>query len=98
MMSAKDPHHYLKKEFAKIKDSFLGSLINTAQYGFALITPDFTVLEVNKKFLEWFPEARAEDGALCYTFFYAPAGAAPCPECPAALCLQDGKSTEPAFL
>ena len=91
MMSAKDPHHYLKKEFAKIKDSFLGSLINTAQYGFALITPDFTVLDVNKKFLEWFPEARAEDGALCYTFFYAPAGAAPCPECPAALCLQDGK-------
>ncbi|MCX5904968.1 MAG: PAS domain S-box protein [Proteobacteria bacterium] len=76
MMTAKDPHNYLKKEFAKIKDSFLGSLINTAQYGFALITPDFIVLDVNKKFLEWFPEARAEDGALCYTFFYAPAGAA----------------------
>lgn len=91
MMSAKNPHAYLLRESAKIRDSFFGNLINTGRYGFALITPDFTVLEVNKKFLEWFPEARAEDGALCYTFFYAPAGAAPCPECPAALCLQDGK-------
>jgi len=90
MMSAKNPHAYLQRESAKIKDSFLGALINAGQYGFALITSDFNVLEVNQKFLELFPDARAEHGALCYRCFFAPDREVPCPGCPAALCLKDG--------
>ena len=90
-MPTKQTHQYLKKELAKIKDSFLHTLIENAQYGFSLITTDFSVLEVNDKMLEWFPEVKAADGSLCYKCFYSPASETPCPGCPAELSRQDGK-------
>jgi PAS domain S-box-containing protein len=90
-MPTKQTHQYLKRELAKIKDSFLHTLIDTAQYGFSLITPDFLVLEINDKMLEWFPEVKAGDGSLCYQCFYAPESEAPCPGCPAELSRCDGK-------
>ena len=90
-MPYKHAHEHLQKEFAKLRDSFLHTLIENAQYGFALITTDFTVLEVNNKMLEWFPAIQAEDGALCYHCFYAPGSEMHCPGCPAEQCLQDGK-------
>jgi hypothetical protein len=89
MMPEKDSHAYLREECAKIKDSFFGALITRGEYGFALIAADFTVLEVNQKFLEWFPETRAAGGAHCCRCLYA--RKSPCPGCPAALSLQDGK-------
>jgi PAS domain S-box-containing protein len=89
MMPEKDSSAYLREECAKIKDSFFGTLIDRGEYGFALIAADFTVLEANQKFLEWFPETRAAGGAHCYRCLYARKSF--CPGCPAALSLQDGK-------
>ena len=90
-MPTKQTHQYLRRELAKIKDSFLHVLIENAQYGFSLITTDFLVLEANDKMLEWFPEVKVGDGSLCYKCFYSPAGETPCPGCPAELSRHDGK-------
>ena len=90
-MPTKQTHQYLRRELAKIKDSFLHALIENAQYGFSLITTDFLVLEANDKMLEWFPEVKAGDGSLCYKCFYSPESETPCPGCPAELSRQDGK-------
>ena len=90
-MPTKQTHQHLKRELAKIKDSFLHTLIENAHYGFSLITTDFLVLEVNDKMLEWFPEMKPGDGSLCYQCFCAPDRQAPCPACPAELSRHDGK-------
>ncbi len=90
-MPTKQMQHPLKREFAKIKESFFHTLIENAQYGFALITPDFLVLEINDKMREWFPEAQNADGSPCHKCFYSPDSESPCPGCPAELARQDGK-------
>ena len=90
-MPPKHMQHYLKREVAKIKESFFHTLIENAQYGFSLIAPDFSVLEINDKMREWFPEAQAGDGSLCYKCFYSSASESPCPGCPAELARHDGK-------
>jgi PAS domain S-box-containing protein len=89
-MSHKDSKNYLKKEFEKIKKTFLHPLIQNVPYGFALISSDFHLLGINDKMREWFPEAHSLCGDRCYRCLYSPDAVTRCPQCPAQLCLEDG--------
>lgn len=83
---------YIQKEFEQLKNSssLLQPLIEGGDYGLALISSDFTLIEINSKMQEWFPEADVSAFPLCHASLYARSDA-PCPGCPALNCFEDGK-------
>jgi len=91
-MISKEVQSYLRQEFQRLKDSspILQSLLESTDYGLALITSDFHVIETNRKMREWFPGADISTFPLCHkSFFYF--GDVKCPQCPATGCLQENK-------
>lgn len=93
-MQPEDNWTYIHQELQNLirTSNLLNPLIENTEYGLALITPDYRVVEVNHKMREWFPETEIGAVPLCYTCLYHK-GASPCPGCPAADCIREGKKT-----
>lgn len=91
-MSTQNIRSYIKREFENLKESsnILHSLIEKADYGLAIITSDFNVVDVNSKMLEWFPGVDIESFPLCYQHFHCSSGSV-CPGCPAVASIREGK-------
>ena len=83
---------YIQKEFEKLKNSssLLQPLIEGGEYGLALISSDFTLIDINSKMQAWFPEADVSAFPRCHASLYVRTDS-PCEGCPALKCFEDGK-------
>ncbi len=70
------------------------SILDNINIGVALISPEMTVLELNRKMCELFPDVTVGKRPVCYRFFNDPGGMEACPDCPAVKTLQDGRGHE----
>lgn len=91
-MSSQTIRSYFHQEFETLKksSSLLHSLIENTNYGLAIITSDFHVVDVNSKMLEWFPEIKTEPFPVCYEHFYGSPRSV-CFQCPAVACIKKEK-------
>ncbi len=58
------------------------AILDNVDIGIALISPDFRILEANRRMREWFPHVAAETEPTCFRVFLRAAGDAPCEPCP----------------
>ncbi|MFP4420700.1 MAG: PocR ligand-binding domain-containing protein [Desulfococcaceae bacterium] len=58
------------------------AILDNVDIGIALISPDFRILEANRRMREWFPHIAAETDPTCFRVLPRTAGDAPCESCP----------------
>ena len=75
---------FIHQEFENLKKSsnVLQSLIESTNYGLALITTDFHVVELNNQMREWFPGIDIQSFPFCHKCLFSGSDA-PCAGCPA---------------
>ena len=83
----------LEASLAKSREK-MRSILDNINIGVSLISPEMTVLELNRKMCEWFPDVDVGQRPVCYRVFTDPGGMAACPDCPAVKTLQDGRVHE----
>ena len=83
----------LEASLAKSREK-MRSIMDNINIGVSLISPEMTVLELNPKMREWFPDVNVAGRPVCYRVFNDPGGMAACPDCPAVKTLQDGRGHE----
>jgi PAS domain S-box-containing protein len=66
------------------------SLVDGADTGICLISPDMEILSLNRKMKEWFPDAEASHDRHCHAVFNHPPLDKPCGYCPVVKTFQSG--------
>ena len=67
------------------------AMVDNVGIGVALISPELTILELNRQMRDWFPEIRVKDSPLCYKAICATGHDAPHGACPAIETFADGQ-------
>ncbi len=70
------------------------AIMNNLNVGVAMLDPELKILEVNRKMLEFFPDASSDKSRFCYQVFNALGCDEICEECCMETALKTGKSCE----
>jgi len=91
-MSSETIQSYILQELEGLKksSSILHSFLENPNYGVAIITSDFHLVETNSKMREWFPRLADDAFPLCYAGLFSRSGT-PCPACPAVESIRTGR-------
>lgn len=65
----------------------LNVILDNLPVGIAMVSPQMQLLEINKKMLEWFPNADVKQDPCCYHVLQSPPKDAACNDCPVKTCL-----------
>ncbi len=91
-MSSEAIHAFIQQEFENLRKSsgVVNSLIENTNFGLAVITSDYHVVDLNSKMREWFPDVDTAASPFCYESFFCSYGGI-CPGCPATKTFASGE-------
>lgn len=70
------------------------SLVENADLGIAMISPEFKILSLSRQMKNWFPRAKDNGDHYCYKYFNAPPRSTTCEYCPVKKVFEDGRVHE----
>ncbi|BBO82907.1 hypothetical protein DSCO28_34730 [Desulfosarcina ovata subsp. sediminis] len=81
----------------RVSEEKFRQIVENIGIGVAVIGREMEVLWMNSRMGEWFAEARAGEGMMCYRSFIKPPRDVPCPRCPTVRALKEGVRCEATF-